>query len=63
MGGKKRMLNQTGLLSDLEEIRSEPLPGQDRGIFPEEVSLDFTALTTRDHLGGRVVSRALSGQG
>ena len=57
------MLNQTGLRSGLEGIRSGPLPGQRTGVCPEEVNLDFTALTTRDHPRAKVVSRAMSGQG
>ena len=57
------MLNQTGLLSGLEGIRSGPLPEQRTGVCPEEVNFDFTALTTRDHPRATVVSRAMSGQG
>jgi len=56
MGGKNGMLNQTGLLSGLEGIRSGPLPGRRPGGCPEEVSLDFTALTKRDHPRAEVVS-------
>ena len=56
MGGKKGMLNQTGLLSGLEGIRSGPLPGRRSGGLPKGVSLDFTALTKRDHPRAEVVS-------
>jgi len=34
MGGKNGMLNQTGLLSGLEGIRSGPLPGRRPGGLP-----------------------------
>jgi len=33
-----------------------PFRGEDRGVCPEEVSLDFTALTKRDHPRAEVVS-------